>query len=78
MMDEKKVAIAVALLQNPETLVTDVFQTPQVSWATLYQHLPPDGRLTAHVNTTHTEPQVPVQIFPLVHYVDRDHSSTEI
>jgi len=40
-MDDKKVAMAVSLLQNPETSVADVCQTLKVSRATLYRYLPP-------------------------------------
>jgi len=39
-MDDKKVAMAVSLLQNPETSVADVCKTLQVSRATLYRYLP--------------------------------------
>ena len=38
-MDDKKVAMAVSLLQNPETSVGDVCQTLKVSRATLYRYL---------------------------------------
>jgi DNA invertase Pin-like site-specific DNA recombinase len=40
-MDDKKVAIAVSLLQNPATSVAEVCQTLRVSRATLYRYLPP-------------------------------------
>lgn len=40
-MDDKKVAMAVALLQNPDTSVAEVCQTLRVSRATLYRYLSP-------------------------------------
>jgi DNA invertase Pin-like site-specific DNA recombinase len=40
-MDDKKVAMAVSLLQNPATSVAEVCQTLRVSRATLYRYLPP-------------------------------------
>jgi len=43
-MDAKKVAMAVSLLQNPETVVADVCQTLKVSRATLYRYLPLAGK----------------------------------
>jgi len=43
-MDDKKVAMAVSLLQNPETVVADVCQTLKVSRATLYRYLPLAGK----------------------------------
>jgi DNA invertase Pin-like site-specific DNA recombinase len=39
-MDDKRVAMAVALLQNPDTSVAEVCQTLKVSRATLYRYLP--------------------------------------
>ncbi len=36
-MDDKKVAMAVSLLKNPETSVAEVCQTLKVSGATLYR-----------------------------------------
>lgn len=39
-MDDKKVAMAVSLLKNPETSVADVCKTLKVSRATLYRYLP--------------------------------------
>jgi DNA invertase Pin-like site-specific DNA recombinase len=42
--DDKKVAMAVSLLQNPETVVADVGQTLKVSRATLYRYLPLAGK----------------------------------
>jgi DNA invertase Pin-like site-specific DNA recombinase len=44
-MDEKKVSMAVALLQNPETSVANVCQTLRVSRATLYRYLPSQDQL---------------------------------
>jgi DNA invertase Pin-like site-specific DNA recombinase len=43
-MDAKKVAMAVSLLQNPATVVADVCQTLKVSRATLYRYLPLAGK----------------------------------
>ena len=43
-MDETKVALAVALLQNPETSIAEVCQRLQVSRATLYRYIPAGGR----------------------------------
>ena len=43
-MDDKKVAMAVSLLQNPATVVADVCQTLKVSRATLYRYLPLAGK----------------------------------
>jgi len=43
-MDDKKVAMAVSLLRNPETVVADVCQTLKVSRATLYRYLPQAGK----------------------------------
>jgi DNA invertase Pin-like site-specific DNA recombinase len=39
-MDDKKVAMAVSLLQNPDTSVAEVGKTLKVSRATLYRYLP--------------------------------------
>ncbi len=44
MMDAKKVAMAVSLLQNPATMVADVCQTLNVSRGTLYRYLPLAGK----------------------------------
>lgn len=46
-MDDQKVAMAVSLLQNPETSIADVCQTLQVSRATLYRYLPPASKSAA-------------------------------
>jgi DNA invertase Pin-like site-specific DNA recombinase len=46
-MDDKKVAMAVSLLKNPETVVADVCQTLKVSRATLYRYLPAAGTSAA-------------------------------
>ncbi len=42
-MDERQVAIARALMQDPTTSVKDICQTLQVSRATLYRYLPRQG-----------------------------------
>ncbi len=46
-MDDKKVAMAVSLLKNPDTSVAAVCQTLKVSRATLYRYLPPADTLAA-------------------------------
>jgi DNA invertase Pin-like site-specific DNA recombinase len=46
-MDDKKVALAVSLLQNSETPVADVCRMLKVSRATLYRYLPAAGTAAA-------------------------------
>jgi DNA-binding transcriptional ArsR family regulator len=42
-MDEKKLALASAMLKNREIPVTEVCEAVGVSRSTLYRHLKPDG-----------------------------------
>lgn len=52
-MDAKKVAMAVALLQNPDTSVTEGSRTLRVSRATLYRYLPSRDRHAGHTLSPH-------------------------
>jgi DNA invertase Pin-like site-specific DNA recombinase len=54
-MDEKKVAMAVSLLQNPATSVAEVCQTLKVSRATLYQYVPAKAQTPPLSSVTQTK-----------------------
>jgi DNA invertase Pin-like site-specific DNA recombinase len=54
-MDAKKVAMAVSLLQNPDTSVMEVCRTLRVSRATLYRYLSPHTPLVSHTLSSRNE-----------------------
>ena len=55
-MDEKKVAMAVSLLQNPATSVAEVCQTLKVSRATLYRYVPAQAQSPARASVARPKP----------------------